>query len=87
MRRRSQKQSVRHVRVDLDHRDCRSAEIKGLHRQLPTVNLPDRLNWLFFATGGLDVTNEKSNLTGPVGFLCGTGAFNSPPCSSRRALS
>ena len=39
-------------------------------------------NWLFFATGGLAVTNEKSNLTGPVGFVCGTGAFNSPPCSS-----
>ena len=39
-------------------------------------------NWLFYATGGLAVTNEKSNLTGPVGFICGTGAFNSPPCGS-----
>ena len=39
-------------------------------------------NWLFYATGGLAITNEKSNLTGPVGFVCGTGAFNSPPCSS-----
>jgi outer membrane immunogenic protein len=39
-------------------------------------------NWLFYATGGLAVTNETSSLTGPVGFVCGTGAFNSPPCSS-----
>ncbi len=39
-------------------------------------------NWLFYATGGLAVTNEKSSLTGPVGFVCGTGAFNSPPCGS-----
>jgi outer membrane immunogenic protein len=43
-------------------------------------------NWLFFATGGLAVTNEKSNLTGPIGFVCGTGAFNSPPCSSLAEL-
>jgi outer membrane immunogenic protein len=43
-------------------------------------------NWLFFATGGLAVTNEKSNLTGPIGFICGTGAFNSPPCSSLAEL-
>jgi outer membrane immunogenic protein len=39
-------------------------------------------NWLFFITGGLAVTNETSTLAGPVGFVCGTGAFNSPPCSS-----
>lgn len=43
-------------------------------------------NWLFFGTGGLAVTNEKSNLTGPIGFVCGTGAFNSPPCSSLAEL-
>ena len=43
-------------------------------------------NWLFFATGGLAVTNETSALTGPVGFACGTGAFNSPPCSSLATL-
>ena len=35
-------------------------------------------NWLFFATGGFDVTNEKSNLTGPVGFLCGTAPSTVP---------
>jgi outer membrane immunogenic protein len=39
-------------------------------------------NWLFYGTGGIAVTNETSNLTGPIGFACGTGAFNSPPCSS-----
>jgi len=39
-------------------------------------------NWLFFITGGLAITNETSNLTGPIGFACGTGAANSPPCSS-----
>jgi len=39
-------------------------------------------NWLFYGTGGVAITDEKSNLTGPVGFVCGTGAFNSPPCSS-----
>jgi outer membrane immunogenic protein len=39
-------------------------------------------NWLLFATAGLAVTNETSTLTGPIGFACGTGAFNSPPCSS-----
>jgi len=38
--------------------------------------------WLFYVTGGLAVTNEKSTLTGPIGFVCGTGAANSPPCSS-----
>jgi outer membrane immunogenic protein len=43
-------------------------------------------NWLFFGTGGLAVTNQVSNLTGPVGFFCGTGAFNSPPCSSPTEL-
>ena len=43
-------------------------------------------NWLFFITGGLAVTNETSTLTGPVGFVCGTGAFNSPPCSSPAEL-
>jgi outer membrane immunogenic protein len=43
-------------------------------------------NWLIFGTGGLAVTNQVSNLTGPVGFLCGTGAFNSPPCSSLSQL-
>ncbi len=39
-------------------------------------------NWLLFITGGLAVTNETSTLSGPVGFACGTGAFNSPPCGS-----
>jgi outer membrane immunogenic protein len=39
-------------------------------------------NWLFFLSGGLAVTNETSNLTGAVGFICGTGAASSPPCSS-----
>jgi len=39
-------------------------------------------NWLFFGDGGIALTNETSTLTGPVGFACGTGAFNSPPCSS-----
>jgi outer membrane immunogenic protein len=39
-------------------------------------------NWLFFITGGLAVTNEKSTLTSTVGFLCGSGAANSPPCTS-----
>lgn len=43
-------------------------------------------NWLFFVTGGLAVTNETSTLTGPIGFACGTGAFNSPPCSSPATL-
>jgi outer membrane immunogenic protein len=39
-------------------------------------------NWLFYGTGGVAITNETSNLTGPVGFVCGTGAFDSPPCKS-----
>jgi outer membrane immunogenic protein len=39
-------------------------------------------NWLFYVTGGLAVTNEASTLSGPVGFICGTGAVNSPPCTS-----
>jgi outer membrane immunogenic protein len=39
-------------------------------------------NWLFYGTGGLAATNETSTLTGPVGFVCGTGAAGSPPCSS-----
>lgn len=39
-------------------------------------------NWLLFITGGLAITNESSSLTGPVGFACGTGAANNPPCSS-----
>jgi outer membrane immunogenic protein len=43
-------------------------------------------NWLLFVTGGLAVTNQVSNLTGPVGFVCGTGAYNSPPCSSLAEL-
>ena len=43
-------------------------------------------NWLFFVTGGLAMTNQTSNLSGPIGFACGTGAFNSPPCSSLSEL-
>jgi outer membrane immunogenic protein len=39
-------------------------------------------NWLFYVGGGLAVTNEQSNLTGAIGFICGTGAANNPPCSS-----
>ena len=39
-------------------------------------------NWLFYVTGGLAITNEKSSLTGPIGFTCGTGAGSSPPCTS-----
>jgi outer membrane immunogenic protein len=39
-------------------------------------------NWLLYGAGGLAITNETSSLTGPIGFVCGTGAFNSPPCSS-----
>jgi outer membrane immunogenic protein len=39
-------------------------------------------NWLFYGTGGVAVTNESSTLTGAVGFVCGDGAFNDPPCSS-----
>jgi outer membrane immunogenic protein len=43
-------------------------------------------NWLWYVTGGFAVTDEKSTLTGPIGFACGTGAVNSPPCSSSAAL-
>lgn len=39
-------------------------------------------NWLFYVTGGLAVTNEASNLTSSVGFVCGTGAATNPPCAS-----
>ena len=39
-------------------------------------------NWLFYVTGGWAVTNEASSLSGPIGFICGTGAVNSPPCTS-----
>jgi outer membrane immunogenic protein len=39
-------------------------------------------NWLLYATGGLAITKETSNLTSSVGFVCGTGAANSPPCTS-----
>jgi outer membrane immunogenic protein len=39
-------------------------------------------NSLFYATAGLAFTDERSNLTGPTGFVCGSGAANSPPCSS-----
>jgi outer membrane immunogenic protein len=39
-------------------------------------------NWLLYTTAGLAFTDEKSNLTGPIGFVCGSGAANSPPCSS-----
>lgn len=39
-------------------------------------------NWLFYGTGGVAITNETSTLTGAVGFICGDGAFNDPPCSS-----
>lgn len=39
-------------------------------------------NWLIYGTGGLAFTDEMSNLSGPVGFVCGSGAANSPPCSS-----
>lgn len=43
-------------------------------------------NWLFYGTGGLAVTRETSNLTGSIGFVCGTGAVNSPPCNSPSGL-
>jgi outer membrane immunogenic protein len=39
-------------------------------------------NWLVFGTAGLAITDERSNLTGPIGFVCGTGTPSSPPCSS-----
>jgi outer membrane immunogenic protein len=38
-------------------------------------------NWLIYISGGLAATNEHSVLTGAT-FLCGSGAANSPPCSS-----
>jgi outer membrane immunogenic protein len=40
-------------------------------------------NWLFYGSGGLAVTNEKSTLTGAT-FVCGApNAFGSnPPCTS-----
>ncbi len=38
-------------------------------------------NWLFYVTGGIAVTNETSKITTST-FVCSTGAFNSPPCSS-----
>ena len=40
-------------------------------------------NWLFYGTGGIAVTNEKSTLTGAT-FICGgANAFGSnPPCTS-----
>jgi outer membrane immunogenic protein len=43
-------------------------------------------NWLLYVTGGLAATDQTSNLTGPIGFVCGTGASNSPPCSSLSSL-
>jgi len=43
-------------------------------------------NWLFFVTGGVAATNQTSTLSRSVGFVCGTGAFNSPPCSSPTEL-
>ena len=43
-------------------------------------------NWLFYGAGGIALTNETSTLSGPIGFACGTGAFNSPPCSSPTTL-
>jgi outer membrane immunogenic protein len=39
-------------------------------------------NVLIYGTGGVAVTNETSTLTGAVGFVCGDGAPNDPPCSS-----
>lgn len=39
-------------------------------------------NWLVYGTGGVAVTNESSTLTNAVGFVCGDGAPNDPPCSS-----
>jgi hypothetical protein len=39
-------------------------------------------NWLVFGTAGLAVTDEKSSLTRPLGFVCGVGTPSSPPCSS-----
>jgi outer membrane immunogenic protein len=38
-------------------------------------------NWLLFITGGVAVVDEPTTLTA-LGFVCGTGASNSPPCSS-----
>jgi len=40
-------------------------------------------NWLFYGTGGVAITNEKSTLTGAT-FVCGgANAFGSnPPCTS-----
>jgi len=43
-------------------------------------------NWLIYGTGGVAVTNEKSSLSGSVGFVCGTGAAGSPPCASNSDL-
>ena len=43
-------------------------------------------NFLLFVTGGLAVTNETSTLTRSIGFTCGTGASNSPPCTSPAQL-
>jgi outer membrane immunogenic protein len=37
-------------------------------------------NWLFYGTGGVAVTNEKSTLVG-VTFICGTGGVT-PACNS-----
>jgi outer membrane immunogenic protein len=39
-------------------------------------------NWLFYGTAGFAITNQTSTLTGPVGFICGTGGAGSPPCTS-----
>lgn len=39
-------------------------------------------NFLFYGTGGIAITNEASSLTGALGFICGDGAANDPPCSS-----
>jgi outer membrane immunogenic protein len=38
-------------------------------------------NWLYYATAGFAVTDEKSTLTSPAGFICGVGAATSPPCN------
>jgi outer membrane immunogenic protein len=37
-------------------------------------------NWLYYLTGGIAVTNEKSTLTGAT-FVCGSGGMT-PPCTS-----
>jgi outer membrane immunogenic protein len=43
-------------------------------------------NWLWYATAGFALTDEKSTLTSSNGFICGVGTVNSPPCSTSSNL-